>query len=102
MVRPPPSCPRLPYPTPFRSDIDRERDSPWASLVVGFSAADGAGPVQLFGEHETRELVRQRPRRERQPAMRTLPYHVADAVGPARSEEHTSELSHVNTSYAVL
>ena len=34
------------------------------SLVVGLTAGDGAGAIELLGQHQARELVRQRPGRE--------------------------------------
>ena len=43
---------------------------PRSSLVIRLPAHDGAGAIQLFGEHEAREFVRQRPRRERERLLR--------------------------------
>ena len=44
-----------------------------ASFVVGLPASDRAGPVQLLGEHQARELVRQRPRRKLERARGRAP-----------------------------
>src|SRR5687767_11517906 len=35
-----------------------------SSLVIRFAAKEGAGAVQLLGEHQTGKLVRERPRRQ--------------------------------------
>ena len=45
-----------------------------SSLVVRFAAPMVPGAVELFGEHQSRQFMRQRPGSERQPPVRARPH----------------------------
>src|SRR5438874_5131407 len=79
MIRRPPRSTLFPYTTLFRSGVDPPRHADRAQIVLGEEG-------QVEADEEEPELELSQPLVE--PA--------------ARSEEHTSELSHVEISYAVF
>src|SRR6185437_5571633 len=67
--------------------LRRERK---ASLVVRFAAPDRAGAIELFREHQARDVVRQRPPREGQHERRPTAHVVRQAVRAADHERHVA------------
>src|ERR1035437_10133196 len=58
------------------------------SLVIGLALHDGAGAIELFGQHEPGEFVWQCPWGEREPRARSLAHSRGKPEGSADDERH--------------
>ena len=57
-------------------------------VVVGLASEDGDGSVDLLGEHQAREPMWERHRRQREPKVRLLRELLRQAVRAADQEHH--------------
>ncbi len=65
------------------------------SFVVRFAARDRAGAIELFGEHQPRELVRERPRRQAEGRGLFRAHGVAQSERAADHESDVAALARV-------